>query len=172
MPKCNTSRKCICLYFILPWWNVNPKVSREMVRENPLSKSVLMERTHGLMAGLHQVDWYLPLLPSRRHQPKVCIWKSSGFPQSEHLFFLPQRIWQSVKERYQSFPKWWRLIVHQRPHTLAPIVSYSLPWRRAWQPTPLFLPGEFHEQGSLAGYSPWDCKESDTTERLSLHLTS
>ena len=29
-----------------------------------------------------------------------------------------------------------------------------------------FLPGEFHGQRSLAGYSPWGCKESDTTERL------
>ena len=29
------------------------------------------------------------------------------------------------------------------------------PWRRAWQPTPVFLPGEFHGQRSLAGYSPW-----------------
>ena len=34
---------------------------------------------------------------------------------------------------------------------------------RKWQPTPLFLPGESHGQGSLVGYSPWDCKESDTT---------
>ena len=37
-------------------------------------------------------------------------------------------------------------------------------WRRAWQPTPVFLPGESHGQRSLAGYSPWDCKELDTTE--------
>ena len=29
------------------------------------------------------------------------------------------------------------------------------PWRRAWLPTPLFLPGEFQGQRSLAGYSPW-----------------
>ena len=29
------------------------------------------------------------------------------------------------------------------------------PWRRAWQPTPVFLPGESHGQRSLAGYSPW-----------------
>ena len=42
-----------------------------------------------------------------------------------------------------------------------------MPWRRAWLlPTPVFLPGEFHEQRSLAGYSPWDHKQSDTTERL------
>ena len=33
-------------------------------------------------------------------------------------------------------------------------------------PTPVFWPGEFHGQRSLAGYSPWGHKESDTTERL------
>ena len=37
-------------------------------------------------------------------------------------------------------------------------------WRRAWQPTPVFLPGESHGQRSLAGYNPWSHKESDTTE--------
>ena len=42
-----------------------------------------------------------------------------------------------------------------------------IPWRRKWQPTPVFLPGEFHGQRSLEGYSPWGCRESDTTERLS-----
>ena len=42
------------------------------------------------------------------------------------------------------------------------------PWRRAWQPTPVFLSGEFHGQKSLAGYSPWGHKELDVTERLSL----
>ena len=34
------------------------------------------------------------------------------------------------------------------------------------EPIPLFLPGEFHEQRSLEGYSPWDRKESDTTEAI------
>ena len=33
-------------------------------------------------------------------------------------------------------------------------------WRMEWLPTPGFLPGESHEQRSLAGYSPWGCKES------------
>ena len=41
-----------------------------------------------------------------------------------------------------------------------------MPWRREWQCTPVFLPGEFRGQRSLAGYSPWACKESDRTERL------
>ena len=40
--------------------------------------------------------------------------------------------------------------------------------RRAWQPTPGFLPGESHGQRSMAGYSPWGHTESDTTERLSI----
>jgi len=40
----------------------------------------------------------------------------------------------------------------------------KIPWMRKWQPTPIFLPGEFHEQRSLAGYSLWGCKESDRTE--------
>ena len=40
----------------------------------------------------------------------------------------------------------------------------KIPWRRKWLPTPAFVPGEFHGQRSLAGYSPWDHKESDMTE--------
>ena len=39
-------------------------------------------------------------------------------------------------------------------------------WRREWPPTPVFLPGEFYGQRSLAGYSPWGRKESDTTDQL------
>ena len=38
------------------------------------------------------------------------------------------------------------------------------PWRRAWQPTLVFLPGEFHGQRTLAGYSPGGRKESDMTK--------
>ena len=39
-----------------------------------------------------------------------------------------------------------------------------------WQPTPVFLPGKAHEPRSLAGYSLWGHKESDTTEVTSLHF--
>ena len=48
----------------------------------------------------------------------------------------------------------------------------KIPWRRKWQPTPVFLPGEFHGQRSLAGYSPRDGKESDTTVRLTFTFFS
>ena len=43
-------------------------------------------------------------------------------------------------------------------------------WRRKWQPTPVFLPGESHGQRSLVGYSPRGRKELDTTERLHCHF--
>ena len=40
----------------------------------------------------------------------------------------------------------------------------KIPWRKEWQPTPVFLPGESHGQRSLAGYSPWGHEEMDMTE--------
>ena len=49
-------------------------------------------------------------------------------------------------------------------HVVKPMGISKIPWRREWQPTPVFLPGEFHGQRSLAGYCPWGCKESDMTE--------
>ena len=43
----------------------------------------------------------------------------------------------------------------------------KIPWRRAWQPTPVFLPGESHVQRRLEGHSPRGHKESDMTEDVS-----
>ena len=45
----------------------------------------------------------------------------------------------------------------------------KIPWRRVWQLTPGFSPGESHGQRSLAGYSSYGCKESDMTERIQIH---
>ena len=56
-------------------------------------------------------------------------------------------------------------------HDVWPCFHYHLPmylyWRRIWQPSPVFLPGEACGQRSLEGYSPWGRKESDMTEQLS-----
>ena len=43
-------------------------------------------------------------------------------------------------------------------------------WRRAWQPAPVFLPGESHGQKSLAGYSPGGCTKSDMAEVTETHM--
>ena len=53
----------------------------------------------------------------------------------------------SAMQETQKFSHWVRKIL----------------WRRKWLPTPIFLPGEFHGQRNLVGYSPWGCKESNTT---------
>ena len=45
----------------------------------------------------------------------------------------------------------------------------KIPWKRKWQPSLVFLPGKFHGQRSLAVYSPWGHKESDTTELSLTH---
>ena len=46
------------------------------------------------------------------------------------------------------------------------ILGWEDPLRRKWQPTLGFLPKESHRERSLVGYSPWGCRESDMTERL------
>ena len=71
-----------------------------------------------------------------------------------------------------GLPWWFRwLWVHlqcRRPR-FSPWVG-KIPWRRKLLPTPVFLPGEFPGQRSLAGYRPWGCKELNMTEWLSLLL--
>ena len=47
----------------------------------------------------------------------------------------------------------------------------KIPWRRKWQPASVCLPGKSQGRRSLVGYSPWGCKESDTTEWLTLSLS-
>ena len=53
------------------------------------------------------------------------------------------------------------------PYVYMCVCIYNVCWRRKWQPTPVFLPEKSHGQRSLVGYSPWDCRELDTTERWS-----
>ena len=62
----------------------------------------------------------------------------------------------------------WASLVAQLAKTLPAMQETwvgKIPWRREWLPTSIFWPGEFHGL-----YSPWGCKESDTTERLSLQF--
>ena len=70
-------------------------------------------------------------------------------------------VWLSGKESACQCRK-------RRRHGFDPWVR-KIPRRRKWQPTPVFLPEKSHGQRSLAGYSLWCCKESDTTEQLCTH---
>ena len=69
---------------------------------------------------------------------------------------------------YEGFPdgsvvKNWPAIQEMQRCRFKPWVG-KIPWRRKWQPIPVFLPGESHGWRSLVGYSPRGCKELDTSE--------
>ena len=76
-------------------------------------------------------------------------------------------------EKYRHMYTFWASLVAQmvkNPPEMKETRVWSLgqedPLEKARLCTLVFLPREFYGQRSLAGYSPWGCKESDTTERL------
>ena len=64
-----------------------------------------------------------------------------------------------------SWPRWLRICLQCRRPEFDSWVG-KISFRREWQPTPVFLPGEFNRQRSLAGYSSWGYKELGMTEWL------
>jgi len=58
-----------------------------------------------------------------------------------------------------------------RRHRFDPWVG-KIPWKKKWQPSPVFVPGESHGTRSLAGYIPQGHKASDITEQQSTHRVS
>ena len=63
---------------------------------------------------------------------------------------------------------WWAAVhggakVRQDSETSLSLFTF-LHWRRQWQPTPVFLPGDSQGRGSLVGCRLWGSTESDTTE--------
>ena len=70
----------------------------------------------------------------------------------------------------RGLPEWLRICLQCGSPGFDPWVR-KIPWRREWQPTPVFLPGESQGQRSLGGYSPWGGKELDTTKQLTLSLS-
>ena len=59
--------------------------------------------------------------------------------------------------------------MQETAETQAIPLGWEDPLEKEWLPTPVFLPGEFHGQRSLANYSPWGHKESDMTEQMGTH---
>ena len=79
---------------------------------------------------------------------------------------IPLEKGQATHSRILGLPWWLRwegIHLHCQRPGFDPWVG-KIPWRRAWQPTPEFLPGESQGQRSLKGYSLWIHKESDVTE--------
>ena len=88
---------------------------------------------------------------------------------SNSLYWVLAVCWASLMaQMIKNLPAVQETKVEGRFFTIWAIWVRKIPWRRKWQPAPVFLPGEFYGQRSLLGYSPWDCKESDTSELITL----
>ena len=88
-------------------------------------------------------------------------------PTAQHSIHCTRHdhIYVYLRNYYSWLPRWLsgkEPICQSRRHRFDPWVG-RIPWRRKWQPTPVFLPGESHGQRSLVYYSPCGCKELDTT---------
>ena len=67
----------------------------------------------------------------------------------------------------------WKAAVHRVAEGRTRLSDFTftfMHWRRKWQPTPVFLPGEFHGQRSLAGYIVHEIAELDMTEQYQTYL--
>ena len=83
----------------------------------------------------------------------------SGWSEEEHAKYL------ACSKVLSWLPLWFRQCLQCRRPEFDPWIG-RIPCRRGWQPTPVFLPAEFHWQSSLVNYCPRDHKESDMTEWL------
>ena len=135
---------------------------------SPLGSSI-----HGILQG-RILEWVA-----------IPFFRGSSWPRDQ-TWVLAQLVKNLQQCRRPWFDSWVRKIPWRRDRLPTP-VSLGFPrgsdgkvsncnagdlglisWRREQLTTPVLWPGEFHGQRSLAGYSPWGCKELDTTEWLSL----
>ena len=93
------------------------------------------------------------------------------------LLIIPMTIWMNRQRMKLGFPG--GAVVKNLPANAGDAGDSGfypwagkIPWRRKCQSTPAFMPGKFHGQRGLVGYSPWGCKEPDMTERVHTMLSS
>ena len=115
---------------------------------------------------LHMLNWMYFLLQVRRKFFVLVLWKNAignliGKAMAPHSSTLAWKIpWTEEPGRLQSMGS---LGVGHDWATSLSLFTF-MHWRRKWQPTPVFLPGESQGQGSLVGCHLWGRTESDTTE--------
>ena len=115
------------------------------------------------------------LLSGKFHGLRTLVGSS---PWSHKESDMTERLYFHFSEWTKDYFKIYWLLVAQTIKNLPAVCEtwvWSLggkdPQRTEWQPTWVFLPGEFHGQRNLVGYSPWGCKELDMTEWLTLWLS-
>ena len=117
------------------------------LRQSPCLSSLRHAANSYWLSLLHmviQVSRLLSACTSQTDKPQICLYSFFHFPgrTSGKAPTCPCR-----RRKRPGFDPW----------------VGKIPWRRAWQPSPVFFPGESRGQGSPVGYKPWDCKEQADT---------
>ena len=112
--------------------------------------------------------FFFPLqvfLGSHREQIYSLKWNTSSIPLNNTLQYHMILVFLSLTyfNQYDDFLVHPCCVIMALFHSFYDWVIYHH-WRRKWQPTPLFLPGESQGWGSLVGSHLWGCTELDTTE--------
>ena len=138
---------------------------------NSPSCPILCDPTHCSPPGssIHRISYSFK---------KECLSLLYYFKMCQHSFTTPKKLRHTRSALGCIFPplglhwwlRWYSVCLQLGRPWFDPWVRKIL-WRRNWQPTPVLLPGIFHGQRSLAGYSPWGHKESDTTEWLHFFIS-
>ena len=153
---------------ILVWFllvNICLGVSLEIAAAEEASKESCQDAVcaHILgLRGLHTFPWQARLMFKIWDHPLLL--KGTSIPLTLVFRRLAlQRYWlqdYTLQEWRTPWLRWYRIrLLYGRPKF--DLWIGKIPWRREWQPTTLFLPGDFHGQRSLLGHSPWGWKESD-----------
>ena len=132
---------------LLGTWNTKLANVQVLIEVSPGARQVLKGQSRSVRRSRFEVKKQLVL--------HICISTSTTNPGQKYLGKEKKKSESSKRQNLNPLPSGNYLYS-----------TYLVWWRRKWQPTPVFLPGESHGQRSLVGYSPWGHKESDMTERL------
>ena len=117
-------------------------------------------------SNCHEQRNIMHLLPCEKHQ-LCCVPKVSHLKREEGIIFVICGHSLNIKLRW--WLRHWSVCLKCGRLGFDPWVG-KIPWRRKWQPTPVFLPGKSHGWRILVGYSSWGRKELDLTEWLHFHF--
>ena len=129
----------IYTWVILTWCISSPHLSFRL-------RAYILNYSLGALNAIwpHHQNWKHLCFKGHHGKRKDSLQNGEQICKSYVLFGLPR--WHSGKEPTSQCRRY-------RRHGFNPWVR-KIPWNRKWQPTPVFLPGKSHGQGSLAGYSP------------------
>ena len=120
--------------------------------------------------GVQSLGWEDPLEKEMATHSSILAWKIPWTEKPGRLQSMGLQESDTTEQLYFPFelPLWlrWYKICLQCRRLGFDFWVGKIPWRREWQPTPVFLPGEIHGQKSLMGYSPGGHKGLDTNEWL------